>query len=95
MILTLKKLPYRSFLVFLILFSCVGSASAARCCRHHGGVIGCDGYSGRYICADRTLSRCYCERPRYYYYDDDYYRDYHDGIGIEFEFGGGHHRHHH
>lgn len=32
------------------------------CCSWHGGVAGCDSYSGKYRCMDGTLSpSCYCE----------------------------------
>lgn len=84
----LQKLPYKTFSLFFILYSLIGTASAS-CCSHHGGVAGCDAYSGRYVCRDGHLSRCYCERV--YYYNEDFFDEY-DGGYHEHH---GHHFHHH
>jgi len=77
-----KQTLYKLTALFLILFSFMGEA-LARCCSYHGGVIGCDERYGRYVCADRTLSRCGCveEREHVFFFDfggsDDGYRHHH------------------
>jgi len=75
----MKKFILKALSLLLVVYT-FSSPALARCCSRHGGIVGCNEYTGRYVCADGHLSKCRCARV-YYYYDEDSYH--------------AHHRHHH
>jgi hypothetical protein len=87
-IMIMKIFPYKAMSILIVMCAFIGEAAAyQRCCFHHGGAMGCNERTGRYVCADGTLSRCRCERVYYIEEFDDF-----DGA---YYFYHNHHHHHH
>lgn len=57
----MKTLFIAIIAAFLILTSSELAFAKRGCCSHHGGVAGCDVYTGKQVCNDGTLSKsCRC-----------------------------------